>query len=251
MWVDTGSRFNGAEPAPDEPPGDPFERGRDIVAAAMERFDSRVADTIFANNLNSLISSGRMSRDEAEAAIEENSNLAIEDIGYGEVTSLERDTVEHYVDYMVPGPIPWTLSCLVGIDSDVTTATIKYSAEPTADSHQQPKYGKFSGDDRGHITGEALGGPPLPGNLFSQHPSVNRGAYRDFENDIRRTLTEHKNWLAQIKVTLAYTPPQTKRCVIDAERERYFRPLGVQYSVSYTNQAGKAVGKPVSKWFSN
>jgi RHS repeat-associated protein len=85
MAMDHGMDHNGAEPSSsdDDPPGDPFEKGSDIVAAAMAKFDGRVADTIFANGLNQLISSGRMTRDQAEAAIEGNDNLGIESVSAG------------------------------------------------------------------------------------------------------------------------------------------------------------------------
>ena len=81
----SGTSFNGAERPTDDYPGDPFETGRDIVAAAMAQCDRRIADTIYANGLNQLISSGRMTRDEAEEAIKGNDNLAIQTKGEPEI----------------------------------------------------------------------------------------------------------------------------------------------------------------------
>ncbi len=80
MAMDPGMDYNGAEPSSsaDDPPGDPFEKGSDIIATAMARFDNRVADTTLANGLNNLIASGRMTLDEAEEAIKGNGNLAID-----------------------------------------------------------------------------------------------------------------------------------------------------------------------------
>lgn len=46
IWVDHGMNFNGAEPSSDDqPPGDPFERGSDIIAAAEAAFDQRIQNT--------------------------------------------------------------------------------------------------------------------------------------------------------------------------------------------------------------
>jgi RHS repeat-associated protein len=68
----------------DDPPGDPFETGRDIIAGRMAQQDQAIADTREANALNEAIANG-MTREEAEASIKGNSNLAIND-GGGSVT---------------------------------------------------------------------------------------------------------------------------------------------------------------------
>jgi hypothetical protein len=177
-----------------------------------------------------------------------------EEIGFGQVLYMDRTTAEHYCDFYSEPGHHLIYSEMNGVVSDVTTAIVGYSDQPTAEplGRQQPKYGLYPGDDRGHIVGAALGGSPQSENLFSQDPRVNRGAYRDFEADIRRVLTKHHDWVALIKVTLVYE--QGASCSKPTNPERYFRPIGEQYSVAYmeryTNRA-KAMGTPASKWFSN
>jgi RHS repeat-associated protein len=101
---DSGTRSNGAE-RDDEPPGDPFERGSDIVGGAMARFDSRVADTIFANGLNSQINSGRMTRDQAEQAIKGNDNLSIESKGEPQIVFDSVELLDDPVAGFPEGPL--------------------------------------------------------------------------------------------------------------------------------------------------
>lgn len=43
-------------------------------------------------------------------------------------------------------------------------------------------------DDAGHIIGKALGGPGNVGNIFPQHPGMNRGAFRAFEQEIAKMV---------------------------------------------------------------
>jgi hypothetical protein len=110
MAMDQGMDHNGAEPSSsdDDPPGDPFEKGSDIVAAAMAKFDGRVADTIFANGLNKLIRSGRMTRDQAEEAIKGNDNLQIE-----EVTSSVSETQDPLIPNQATNPEDYYLTALL------------------------------------------------------------------------------------------------------------------------------------------
>jgi len=69
--------------ANDEPPGDPFETGRDIIAERMVQQDRAIADTRQANAIND----ANLTREQAEAAIKGNDNLAIDDgSGGGSVT---------------------------------------------------------------------------------------------------------------------------------------------------------------------
>ena len=229
--------------------------------AAEAEFDQRVQNTRDAVAATDAARNGDWDR--VNELMQNNATLEYEgasasgdDTGFGEVLSMERNTTEHYCDVYQEPEHQLISSEMNGIVSDVTTAIVGYSAAPTAEppGSQQPKYGLYAGDDRGHIIGQALGGPPVSDNLFSQHPSINRGAYRDFERDIRKVLTKHHDWVALIKVTLVYQapPPNTFPCTKNPER--YLRPLGETYSVSYmeryTNKA-KAVGTPASKWFSN
>jgi hypothetical protein len=178
-----------------------------------------------------------------------------EPTGYGQVLYFDRTVVEHYCDFYSEPGHKLIDSKLDGVVTDVTTATIGYSDRPTSEplTTQQPKYGLFKGDHRGHIIGEALGGPPIPDNLFSQHPSVNSGTYRVFETNIRKELTKHKDWVAVIKVTLVYNMPErAPACVQNiGQTEKYFRPMGEQYSVSFRDNKGNAVGTSASQWFSN
>ncbi|HEU4509335.1 MAG TPA: RHS repeat-associated core domain-containing protein [Pyrinomonadaceae bacterium] len=129
-------------------------------------------------------------------------------------------------------------STTTGLTFDLTAATIVYSPVNTArplNSTVQPKYGKRQGDDRGHIIGQALGGPPVPINLFSQSPTWNRGAYRVFETGIRQTLTAHQDWKAHVLVILTY-PKVGPQCTGGS-----FRPNAGMYIVNYSRPDGSMV----------
>jgi hypothetical protein len=80
-----------------------------------------------------------------------------------------------------------------------------------------------------------LGDPP-GGNLFSQNPAVNVGAYRTFEYQIRLRLNEHQDWTAYAVVNLTYNPPVSG---FSSERTRN-RAIGVNYSVLFFSN-GKIV----------
>lgn len=128
-----------------------------------------------------------------------------------------------------------------GVASDILTATIAYSARMEAKSlgKAQPLLGKFDGDIRGHIVGRALGGPPTSVNLFSQDREVNNASYKRFENKIRRTLTNHQTWEADLRVELHY--PRAS-CDTPSDRSVYFRPQSLTYSVSYYSRSGVRQG---------
>ncbi len=113
----------------------------------------------------------------------------------------------------------------VGIISDITVAVIKYSDNPTAkklSGTTQPRYGsQEEGDQRGHIIGWALGGPPIPENLVWMAGRVNNGNYKAMENLIRKTLSEHKDWKAYVVVNNIYPPVSPLYCYGGS-----FRPIG-------------------------
>lgn len=113
----------------------------------------------------------------------------------------------------------------VGIISDITVAVIKYSDTPTAKklgSTTKPRYGsQQNGDQRGHIIGWALGGPPIPENLIWMAGRVNNGSYKAMENLIRKTLTEHKDWKAYVVINNIYPPISSLYCTGGS-----FRPIG-------------------------
>jgi hypothetical protein len=117
----------------------------------------------------------------------------------------------------------------VGIISDITVAEIKYSATPTAKNLSgttKPRYGsKEAGDQRAHIIGWALGGPPIPENLTWMAGRVNNGEYKKMENLIRSTLTEHKNWKAYVVVNNIYPPISPLYCTGGS-----FRPIGGMFT---------------------
>lgn len=125
-----------------------------------------------------------------------------------------------------------------GVAKDVTHATIAYSPTITADKlgTAEPKFGKYTGDIRGHIIGRALGGPPTSTNLFSQNPTVNNSAYKRVENSIRKTLTAHQNWLALLRIELLYPPSS---CKTPSNKEVFYRPYAVIYSVTYLTNSGQ------------
>jgi RHS repeat-associated protein len=110
-----------------------------------------------------------------------------------------------------------------GIISDITVALISYSKTPTArrlNSTTQPLYGeKVDGDQRAHIIGWAVGGPPIPENLTWMAARVNNGGYKQMENFIRKVLTEHKDW--QIYAVINHFYPDPYLCVGGS-----FRPNG-------------------------
>jgi RHS repeat-associated protein len=156
--------------------------------------------------------------------------------GYAKIVGYDGNMVRRTTTYSCVTYDPFTGwipidSEEVGLGSDVVRATLVYSdhpEEPLGD--QQPMFGKSAGDDRGHIIGRALGGPPDPMNLFSQDPDVNRKSYKKFETKIREELTRHKNWEARVRVELLYPrvscdPPSGS-----------FRPYALKYSVSYYSQ---------------
>ena len=63
------------------------ETGRSIIAAAEARFDRGVADVMQAKQLNDAIRQGKLTRDEAEAIVKGNENLAIEDAAQATATT--------------------------------------------------------------------------------------------------------------------------------------------------------------------
>ncbi|MBV8874054.1 MAG: DNA/RNA non-specific endonuclease, partial [Metakosakonia sp.] len=137
-----------------------------------------------------------------------------------------------------------------GVYSDIITATLQYSTTeaPPLPTNVQPQGGLFTGDVRGHIIGRALGGLPISKNLFSQDPKVNNSEYKSFEYSIRRTLTDHKNWSANLTVTLIYNMPAIGQPVTD--RRQYFRPIGVSYYIDFRDRENKVV-ESRSRMFSN
>ena len=178
--------------------------------------------------------------------------------GYGEVVSWSRSRIEftRWTETRLDG-------VLIGIDgpviagyfADVTEATIIYSpvnlgatGPLPANAKGRPK--QFDGDQRGHIIGRALGGSDDDSNLFSQSGSVNNSPYRKFENQIRRTLTDHKTWTAYVTVTLIFRPFAPSVAAARADPRKYQRPVAVRYSVVYRNQSNQRV-KSRSLVFSN
>jgi hypothetical protein len=127
---------------------------------------------------------------------------------------------------------------IIGIESDITQAIIGYSDQfvgkhTTATSIPYRGHAQIN-DDKGHIIGAGLGGGVTPFNLFWQSRSVNRGAYERFEREIRKTLTEHRDWSAHIVVQLFY--PKITQIIFG----NGFRPKGGAYYVVYWKD-----GKPV------
>ena len=132
----------------------------------------------------------------------------------------------------------------VGINSDVTEAVIEYSSENVGedrDRSTQPMFGKWGNDERGHIVAKALGGAWEPMNITSQSRAVNRGPVLAFENQIRKTLTAHRDWQAHLHVSARYQTPD-----LDSPTHRtaeYYRPYEFRYSVSYTNPQGNKMSR--------
>ncbi len=53
-------------------------------------------------------------------------------------------------------------------------------------------------DDAGHAAGSRLGGSGGKGNIFPQTPSVNRGKFRDFENQVAREVEKGKSVVIRV-----------------------------------------------------
>ncbi len=177
-------------------------------------------------------------------------------VGFGRVIKQDRDTLEHRC-WETKNGIPVNYEVL-GIWKDVTTAEVIYSpiyaAPPLVSRKVQPLYGRYGNDARGHIVGRALGGDPVSGNLFSQnHNLVNNAIYKSWEYAVRKTLTEHKDWTASLNIELIYNPPAQPEgeCKPPADREKYFRPIGVKYGVTYKDSAGNVVSSPSPAVFPN
>jgi hypothetical protein len=139
-----------------------------------------------------------------------------------------------------------------GVFSDVMEAEIVYSetyeGESSDGSSVQPFFGKYGGDDRGHIVGASLGGTMTPENLTSQALGINRGAIKKFETEIRKILTEHKDWTAHLRVEMLYNEPS---CELLSGKAFYYRPYQFNYSVEYKSPRGWMEGQGASQSFRN
>jgi RHS repeat-associated protein len=158
-------------------------------------------------------------------------------VGFGRVTAFNRQTNIMLCQVFVRGQLVRVYQG-TGVSNDNTLATVVYSTRtgPALGRTTVPHYGVYGTDHRGHIIARALGGPAIGTNLFSQSRGINVGLYRSFEYDIRRTLTQHRNWVAHIEVHLFYPPPT---CEPPSPGVNYYRPTGGVYTVTY--REGNAV----------
>jgi len=106
----------------------------------------------------------------------------------------------------------------------------KYAQDNAGPGHSKP--------DAGHLIARRLGGPGNnEDNIIPQEASINRGAYRVFEDEVYHIIDEHGQ--ADVTVTLHYP----------AHDPNTLRPERIEYVVHYEDAAGQ--GWVRSEWFDN
>ena len=206
-------------------------RGQDWVSRSLERLRKKFADSL----------------PKLDVAATGTSSPTV---GYGRVTSFTRTTI----DWSWINRFTGTKITDIGPTPDTTVARIVYSSVSTGEEpNEDPLYGIFGNDDRGHIIGAALGGNGGKRNLFSQSLSINRGAYRSLEREIRQTLTNNQSLTAVITVNQYYYNQAGFVSVATAlaeTQETKYRVGWLTYDVRFVNPQGETV-RTISDYFSN
>lgn len=215
---------------------------RDLQQSVNEDYERRHRPPVPSTLLHDLgHSGGSQDADDSEESSEQNHAS----LGYGRIVASGRNRIEQKCDTWVVTEKDGVVvsqrlesTVTVGVSKDVTTASIVYSNKLVGESAQEdPWYGLFRGDVRGHIIGRALGGGGKSSNLFSQNPAMNNSLYKKVENGVRKTLTKHKDWTANLQIDLVYTAPTCKAGITPNPRD--FRPVAVVYVVQYVDAQGR------------
>ncbi|MCI0560805.1 MAG: DNA/RNA non-specific endonuclease [Nitrososphaera sp.] len=158
-------------------------------------------------------------------------NLADPSGLYGTLLSQQRvrrysyPTLSELNPFFGPGPFD-----PLGVKSDVTIGVMVYSPVETGTSASGSPASPLSrlyplgdyqaGDERGHIIGKQLGGSGDPEHLFYQARSLNRGAYKVFENRIRNHIDNSRCDVCVLAVVLTYN-----------DKSKPFRASDIDYYV--------------------
>lgn len=99
-------------------------------------------------------------------------------------------------------------------------------------------------DDAGHIVAKSLGGRGGPRNIFPQNPTMNRGKYRSFEQDIAKLVAEKKGR------KFVYAEPVLLKISFSFGNRKFpDRPTGVRYCYEARKTGGRTEKK--CKFFGN